>query len=62
MLCIFADLHFFHQSLMFLAGQRVMVEKRWREFFTDPSQWWDNRMEKVITTLLLGISLFYAVQ
>jgi len=23
-----------------------MVEKRWREFFTDPSQWWDNRMEK----------------
>ncbi|CAM6030174.1 unnamed protein product [Sphagnum balticum] len=27
-------------------GQRVMVEKRWREFFTDPSQWWDNRMEK----------------
>jgi len=43
-------------------GQRVMVEKRWREFFTDPSQWWDNRVEKVITTLLLGNSLFYAVQ
>jgi hypothetical protein len=21
-------------------------EKRWREFFSDPSQWWDHRSEK----------------
>jgi hypothetical protein len=26
------------------AGQK---EKLWREFFSDPSQWWDNRSEKV---------------
>jgi hypothetical protein len=26
------------------AGQR---EKLWREFFLDPSQWWDHRSEKV---------------
>jgi hypothetical protein len=25
-------------------GQR---EKRWREFFLDPSQWWDHRSKKV---------------
>jgi hypothetical protein len=25
-------------------GQR---EKLWREFFSDPSQWWDHRTEKV---------------
>jgi hypothetical protein len=28
-----------------LGGQR---EKLWREFFLDPSQWWDYRLEKVI--------------
>jgi hypothetical protein len=22
-------------------------EKLWQEFFSDPSQWWDNRFEKV---------------
>jgi hypothetical protein len=22
-------------------------EKLWREFFSDPSQWWDHRSEKV---------------
>jgi len=27
----------------FPAGQR---EKLWREFFLDPSQWWDHRSEK----------------
>jgi hypothetical protein len=24
-----------------------IVEKLWLEFFSDPSQWWDNRTEKV---------------
>jgi hypothetical protein len=23
-------------------------EKLWRDFFSDPSQWWDHRPEKVI--------------
>jgi hypothetical protein len=27
--------------------QKSIVEKRWREFFLDPSQWWDHRSEKV---------------
>ncbi|CAM6118815.1 unnamed protein product [Calypogeia fissa] len=27
--------------------QRRIVEKLWREFFADPSKWWDNRPEKV---------------
>jgi hypothetical protein len=22
-------------------------EKLWQEFFSDPSQWWDNRFKKV---------------
>jgi hypothetical protein len=29
------------------AGQRWIVEKLWQEFFSDPSQWWDHRSEKV---------------
>jgi hypothetical protein len=28
-------------------GQKLIVEKLLREFFSDPSQWWDNRVEKV---------------
>ncbi|CAK9199485.1 unnamed protein product [Sphagnum troendelagicum] len=27
-------------------GQKLIVEKLWWEFFSDPSQWWDNRVEK----------------
>jgi len=27
-------------------GRKWVVEKRWLEFFSDPSQWWDNRSEK----------------
>jgi hypothetical protein len=29
------------------AGQKRIVENRWREFFADPSQWWDHRSQKV---------------
>jgi hypothetical protein len=36
-----------HQFLLFVADQKRVVEKRWREFFLDPSQWWDHRSEKV---------------
>jgi len=41
-----------------LADAKWIVEKLWREFFSDPSQWWDNRTEKVngitfITSLLV---------
>ncbi|KAH8946090.1 hypothetical protein BDL97_12G074800 [Sphagnum fallax] len=28
-------------------GQKLIVEKLWWEFFSDPSQWWDNRVEKM---------------
>jgi len=28
-------------------GKKMIVEKLWQEFFVDPSQWWDNRPEKV---------------
>jgi hypothetical protein len=30
-----------------MADQKRIVEKLWREFFADPSQWWDHRPEKV---------------
>jgi pentatricopeptide repeat protein len=30
-----------------LSGQRWIVEKLWQEFFSDPSQWWDHRSEKL---------------
>jgi hypothetical protein len=34
-----------------VAGQKRIVEKLWREFFSDPSQWQDHRlMEKVRET------------
>ncbi|CAK9196087.1 unnamed protein product [Sphagnum troendelagicum] len=29
------------------SGQRWIVEKLWQEFFSDPSQWWDHRSEKL---------------
>jgi hypothetical protein len=25
----------------------VQKERLWQEFFSDPSQWWDHRLEKV---------------
>jgi hypothetical protein len=34
-------------SMVGMAGQKRIVEKLWREFFSDPSQWWDHRSEKV---------------
>ncbi len=51
-------------------GQR---EKLWREFFSDPSQWWDHRAEKVtehhscqssnvnVAIALVGINLVCAL-
>jgi hypothetical protein len=30
-----------------LGGQKVAVENLWRDFFSNPSQWIDNRPEKV---------------
>jgi hypothetical protein len=32
-------------------GQR---ENLWREFFSDPSQWWDHRSEKVTEHQILS--------
>ncbi|KAJ7542121.1 hypothetical protein O6H91_10G090800 [Diphasiastrum complanatum] len=28
------------------AGRLLSMEQRWKEFFADPSQWWDNRFTK----------------
>jgi hypothetical protein len=46
-------------------GQR---EKRWREFFLDPSQWWDHGSEKVTehqscqnSPVLLMLTLLFAL-
>ncbi len=44
-LCLVND---FQQFLWFLAEQRRMIENLWQEFFSDPSQWWDHRLEKVM--------------
>lgn len=33
--------------LMSVAGQKSIVERLWRKFFSDPSQWWDHRLDKV---------------
>lgn len=38
----------FHQSGLSMTDKKTIVEERWREFFADPSQWWDHRSEKVI--------------
>ncbi len=40
------------------AGRRIVVEKLWRELFSDPSQWWDNRLEKVKCVLFLFCKAF----
>jgi hypothetical protein len=44
---------FSDQFLQFVAGKKMIVEKLWQEFFMDPSQWWDNRPEKVLNTCSL---------
>ncbi|KAH8962376.1 hypothetical protein BDL97_05G099200 [Sphagnum fallax] len=28
------------------SGQKSIVERLWRKFFSDPSQWWDHRLDK----------------
>jgi hypothetical protein len=38
-------------------GQKRIVEKRWMEFFSDPSQWWDHRTAKVNEINFFMISL-----
>jgi hypothetical protein len=40
-----------------VAGQKRVVEKVWREFFSNPSQWSDHRSEKAIGTCVLAILL-----
>jgi len=29
------------------SGKAQMIEQIWEEYFADPSQWWDNRVDKV---------------
>ncbi len=33
---------------LFTAVAADKKQKRWREFLSDPSQWWDHRSEKVV--------------
>lgn len=33
--------------------RRKTVEQLWREFFSDPSQWWDHRSEKDFSSMFL---------
>jgi hypothetical protein len=47
----------FQQFLWCVAGQKRIVEKRWLEFFSDPSQWWDHRTAKVNEINFFRISL-----
>jgi hypothetical protein len=35
-----------------VAGQKRIVEKLWREFFSDPSQWQDHRLMEKVRELL----------
>ncbi len=30
------------------SGKAEPIEELWEEYFADPSQWWDNRLDKVI--------------
>jgi len=36
-------------------------EKLWRAFFSDPSQWWDHRLEKLIVGIAVTIPLMMVV-
>ena len=29
------------------SGEAQTIEQLWEEYFADPSQWWDNRVDKV---------------
>jgi hypothetical protein len=29
------------------SGEAQTIERLWEEYFADPSQWWDNRVDKV---------------
>lgn len=40
-----------------MAGQKRVVEKVWREFFSNPLQWSDHRSEKANGTCVLAILL-----
>jgi hypothetical protein len=40
------------------AGQK---EKLWQAFFSDPSQWWDHRLEKLIVGIAVTIPLMMVV-
>jgi len=29
------------------SGEPQSIEELWKEYFADPTQWWDNRADKV---------------
>jgi hypothetical protein len=37
------------------SGEAQTIEQVWKEYFADPLQWWDNRVDKVSLGLSLGL-------
>jgi hypothetical protein len=37
------------------SGEAQTIEQVWEEYFADPLQWWDNRVDKVSLGLSLGL-------
>jgi hypothetical protein len=37
------------------SGEAQTIEQVWEEYFADPLQWWDNRVDKVSLRLSLGL-------
>ena len=33
--------------MIHFADKTQAIEQLWREYFADPHQWWDNRLQKV---------------
>ena len=36
------------------ADKTQAIEQLWREYFADPHQWWDNRLQKVSPGVVVG--------
>jgi hypothetical protein len=41
------------------ADRRKVIKERWREFFANPSQWWDHRLEKVKQKIVAVIRIAF---
>jgi hypothetical protein len=41
------------------ADRRKVIKERWRDFFANPSQWWDHRLEKVKQKIVAVIRIAF---